>query len=271
VPNETSRLTLQEPLISDSTSELRLSITANAQTLDNAVLVTEGTLVERPTASSVEKDHIFRATDVDEWYITDGTTWQILAPSPPSVGASVIATAQSTSSTSYTTLATPDEISGLVIPTYGLIRVWYNATWQESVASAARAAIFIGANQIKVPFSQSAGGPVTEAALTGSASPINTNYALASCSIGLVGSSQAAYSGDVTTGQAQGIATAFSGIELGGVVTEEGLSDAIAFGGPCDIDNLPGGTYTISVQFKTSSGSVTVSNRRLRAQVIAFS
>ncbi len=42
-------------------------------------------------------------------------------------------------------------------------------------------------------------------------------------------------------------------------------------GGPCDIDNLPAGTYTVSVQFKASSGSVTASNRRLRVQVISFS
>ena len=185
-------------------------------------------------------------------------------------GASIIATSQSVTSTTYTTLATPDQITGLAVPANGLLRVWYNATWQESVASAARAAIFIGSNQLKVPYSQFAGGPVTEAAYTGSASPVNTNYALASCPIGLIGSSQSAYSGDVTTDK-QGIATAASGIELGGVVELEVLSTPIGFGGPCDVDNLPAATYTISVQFKSSSGSVTVSNRRLRAQVISFS
>ena len=185
-------------------------------------------------------------------------------------GSSIIATSESRTNTAYGTLPTPDQITGIVLPANALLRVWYNATWQESVASAARAAIFVGTNQLQAVYSQFAGGPVTEAAYTQSASPVNTNYALASCPIGLIGSSQSAYAGDVTTGQAQGIATAASGIELGGVTEPEALAIPIPFGGPCDIDNLSAGTYTISVQFKSSSGSVTVSNRRLRVQVIAF-
>ena len=80
MPNETSRLSLAEPLTSDASSELRLSITNNATTLDDAVLVTEGTISSIPTASSVEKDHIYRATDTSQWFVSDGSNWTLFAP-----------------------------------------------------------------------------------------------------------------------------------------------------------------------------------------------
>ena len=195
-------------------------------------------------------------------------------------GHTSISGSQSTTSASYVTLATPDQVTGIVLPTNGLIRVRYWATWQESVADAARAAIFIGSDQLKVLGSTS---QVTEAAATGSNGPTNTNYVVHSAPIGLVGSlgiGGGAYTGDVTTGQAAASVlggTSGSWAELNGSVLQvAGIVNAISgyvttpIGGPCDIDNLPAGTYTISVRFKTSSGSVTVANRRLRVEAIPF-
>jgi hypothetical protein len=80
-------------------------------------------------------------------------------------GAVSIPAAESTSSTSNTLLTTPDRIQNVVLPTNGLIVIGYQALWQNTVANNARAAIFIGANQLKVgdgggpPVAQQATGP----------------------------------------------------------------------------------------------------------------
>jgi hypothetical protein len=162
-------------------------------------------------------------------------------------GSSIIAASQSTGSTSFTTLGTPDQVTGIVLPSAGLIQVWYQATWQESVSSAASAAIFVGGNQLKTagipsPVVQSAGIGGTAA----EPSPLAT-YGNGVISLGNIN-----YTGDVTTGMAIGA----------------GLSNQA--GAPCNIF-AAAGTYTISVQFKASSGTVTVSNRRLYALALSFS
>lgn len=80
MPNTTSRLSLQEPLGADSPSVLRTSVTTNATTLDNSVLITEDVLANRPAVGSVEHNRMFHATDVDQWFIADGatSTWNTL-------------------------------------------------------------------------------------------------------------------------------------------------------------------------------------------------
>ena len=202
---------------------------------------------------------------------SDGTNWYVLAAenagSSVSGGASNIATSQSTSSTTYTTLSTPDQVNGIVLPTNGLIAVNYWATWQESVQGAARAAIFIGANQLQAV--HSAGSPAPQAAaMNGTSTALNR--VLSSCPFGLISHiNNVAYTGDVTTGQALALGSAGGALSYdigGGLFTQAGLD-----GGWCLIDNLAAGTYSISVQFKASSGSVTVSNRRLRVVSLSFS
>lgn len=183
-------------------------------------------------------------------------------------GAVNIAASQSTSSTTYTTLATPDQVSGVVLPSNGLIRVWYWATWQESVAGAARAAIFIGANQLKTIVDTTA-APVTQAAATNS-NLTATNQNLFSVAQGLAGqrNTLGGYPGDATTGQA---VAGFSpnnqmAVDLGGTLFNPGTTP---MGGPCDIF-AAAGTYAVSVQFKASSGTVTASNRKLWVQALSF-
>jgi hypothetical protein len=157
--------------------------------------------------------------------------------------------AQSTSSTSYTTLTTPDQVTGIVLPTDALIAIAYQATWQESVSTAARAAIFIGANQLKV--ATSAAAPAVQETLHAAATPA-TDRPLVTNGLGLFSDQvSTAYTGDVTTGQIVGqVATA----------NQPGVCYVFA----------AAGTYTVSVQFKASSGSVTVKNRSLRVWTVAF-
>lgn len=165
-----------------------------------------------------------------------------------------IAASESRTNTAFGTLTTPDQVGGIVLPANGLITVWYQATWQESVNGAAAAAIFVGANQLV--FAALSGAPALGAASIGGGFT-GKNTPLSTWPSGLTspGDTAVQYSGDVTTGQAVA-ATA------GGV--------GAATGGPCYIF-AAAGTYTISVQFKAVSGSVTASNRKLWVQALTFS
>jgi hypothetical protein len=174
-----------------------------------------------------------------------------------------ISASQATSSTSYATLSTPDEVTNVVLPTNGLIAVWYQATWQESVNGAARAALFLDGAEVVAGSAGTGGSPgAFEAAIGISGGVVNRNVVLSSYAAGVasVQSSAApgAYAGDATTGQA-----VFGALDLpsgGGYVP---------VGGACYV-SAPAGTYSVSVRFKTSSGSVTASNRKLWVQVLSF-
>lgn len=161
-------------------------------------------------------------------------------------GAVNIATSQSTSSTSFVTLATPDQITGIVLPANGLIYVWYQAIWQASVG-AGSAAIFLNANQVQFPATSSATAPSVQAATTAGANAINA--LLVTSPGGLVSAANTSnYTGDVTTGQILGFATS---------------------SGPCVIE-AAAGSYTVAVMFKASSGSVTASSRKLWVEAKSF-
>jgi hypothetical protein len=182
-------------------------------------------------------------------------------------GKSVIATSEARTNVAYGTLTTPDQVSSIVLPTDGVICVLFQATWQESVADTGRAAIFIGANQLKVASDINAGA-VTQAGRTGSAAT-NRDTPLISHPLGLAGLNGNAYTGDVTTGQAIGVTLTTVGNlnqEING--TNKTLADS-QVGGPCSIF-AAAGTYVVSVQFKSSSGSVTVKNRRLLVWAMGF-
>jgi len=166
-------------------------------------------------------------------------------------GKSIITQQDTRTGTTYSTLATPDRVSGIDLPTDGIITVLFMAFWNESVDGAGRAAIFIGSNQLSLS-QVGTGIGLQECANPGAA---NITQPLTSCWYGLTsgggGSAASGHAVPATTGQA---------VALNG----NGSTDAgnqIA-GGPCYIF-AAAGTYDISVQFKASSGSVNVLNRRL--------
>lgn len=272
--HSTSRLSLGIPDGGDLESAYPPLIGGAMNTLDNSVIVTEGTISARPLATAVEKDRIYKATDTGLWYISNGANWNVMSIGLR--GATNIATSQSTSSTTFTTLATPDQVTGIVLPANGLIRVWYQALWQYSAGTgSAQAAIFIGSNQLLVQGWDGGGAghaPLPEAAFGTPAAP---NEPLFSFFGGLAsGSSSTAASADATTGQAVGYINGNGGppsIQLGvqQMSIPSGSQVVSAIGGPCDIF-ASAGTYTISVQFKASAGSVTASNRKLWVQAVPF-
>jgi hypothetical protein len=190
---------------------------------------------------------------------------------------SIISGSQSRTNVAYGKLGTPDQVSSLVLPADGLILVAFQAVWAESVAGAGRAAIFLdgtagggSSNQLKIANVRSSGNPVTQAAATNEGTGV-TDHPLFTFVGGLAsGVGNGAYGADVTTGQVLGghAPTTALAQEVNGTVESIGAAPS-SVGGPVMIF-AAAGTYDISVQVKSSSGSVTMHDRHLWAWTKEF-
>jgi hypothetical protein len=140
-------------------------------------------------------------------------------------GKSIIATEQSRESASYGLLGTPDRVEGIVLPTDGFIVVSFAALFKSSVEGAGCAAIFLNANQVKSV------EDVANEAKTASAGTFRRIRSEEG--FGLI--SYPGASGYPTTGNLIGVVDIFA----------------------------PAGTYTVSAQFKATSGSVAAKERKL--------
>lgn len=168
-------------------------------------------------------------------------------------GKSIVATSETRTSSSYGLLTTPDRVQSVVLPTDGIIQVRFLAQWNQSTSVAASAAIFLGSNQLQATTDIGAADPSVATVGTGSSNGVD--HWLSTYWQGLVsvaGASGASPSGPSSTGQVLG--TFLAGAGGGGAV------DIVA----------PGGTYDVSVQFKTAGGTLTVRNRKLWVRVLPF-
>lgn len=161
-------------------------------------------------------------------------------------GKAIIATEETHAPGGYALLATPDRVQNVVLPTDGLIVVAYQALWKTTVNNDGAAAIFIGANQLKI--AADASPPV----LAGVS--INAQgyfYALFSAPTGLAASYTGLFgdSSNVTTGQVIGAGSYTSG--------------------PCYIF-AAAGTYDVSVRFSSSASTLSVKDRRLWVWTMGF-
>lgn len=164
-------------------------------------------------------------------------------------GKSIIATEESRTNTAYGTLTTPDRVSGVVLPTDGLIVVAFQAEFKNSVANAGRAAIFLGANQVKGANPNFTSPQLQE--ISGNAT-VDTYRPVATIGPGLSNVNSAnAYPGDVTTGQ---------------VISASIIAQT---GGPTHIF-AAAGTYDVSIQWAATSGTVTAKNRKLWVWTMGF-
>lgn len=168
--------------------------------------------------------------------------------------ANVVVTQETRTNTAYGLMTTPDRVQNVVLPTNGLIAIAYQARWQESVLGAARAAIFIGANQLKTVVGGTTAPVVQEADIGYTA---GANFSLSTHLSGLVGINTSGYTGDVTTGQIVGMK----------IDTTDSTG---SWGGFCLVF-AAAGTYDISVQYKASSGNVLADNRKLWVATLDFS
>ncbi len=161
-------------------------------------------------------------------------------------GYTAVATSQLVGGASYATLATPDQVTGVVLPTGGLLAVWYIAQWTSNGgAGTAKAAIFVGGNQLVA--APAAGGAIAVQEVGNSTSNVEL---LTSAPLGLQGTTGA--SGSTTPDYTTGMAIAVGG-----------------GGGPCYIV-APAGTYTVSVKFKVSAGTSAIAARHLYVQALSF-
>lgn len=164
-------------------------------------------------------------------------------------GTSIIVTEEARTNVAYGLQTTPDRVQSVVLPTNGLIFVAYEALWKSSISSAGAGAIFLGANQVKT---QQVGGALIN--LETFTRQANLYQPLSSTNIGLVSvTSGTSTQSDTTTGQAVGFIDA-SGQPWGGFT--------VIF--------AAAGTYDVSIQFRATSGSVTVKERKLWVWTMGF-
>lgn len=143
----------------------------------------------------------------------------------------VIATEQARENTAFGTLGTADEITGIVVPSNGVIRIGYLAVFKSSVSAAGKAAIFLNSTAILTP-----------AILTGIETfTTGTTFHL----VGTRG----------TSGANKPLETA----------SESSTVPVVAL----NFIDVPvaAGTYTVSVQYAATSGSVTAKERKLWVEV----
>lgn len=146
-------------------------------------------------------------------------------------GKKVIDTEQTTTSASYTLLTTPDQIPNIVVPTDGLIVVYFRALPKTSSGTWSAAVHLNG----------------TTAKMADGLAPIdcgdtNTAYDKVATTNG-TDLTTASWSADVTTGQAVGVPIVFF---------------------------AAAGVYTVDVRWKTTAGTLSVKNRKLSVRVLDF-
>ena len=163
----------------------------------------------------------------------------ILAAGIRSSGKSIVAVEQSTNSGTYTELGTPDRVEDIVVPADGLLFVHYRALAKAAIGADAKAAIFIGSNQLK---GQGIPAPVVHEVAVN-----DDEYQW------------------LVTGPGGGLV-----YSAGNGAASDGVTTGLLAAGVFAIE-VAAGTYDISMRFKSSgSASVTAKDRRLRAWSMAF-
>jgi len=212
-------------------------------------LYASGTDAGKPSAGSAQGTFYY-ATDTNTLYFSDGATWRTPGGSR---GSSIIAGSNSRTSTTYGAMGTPDQVQNIVLTSSGKLTVTYQATWSASAGNGF-AAIFLNANQVVEQVQNNTGpaGQEAQSAGAGVSQPLSTGpTGLAS------GGGTSSVLADATTGQL-----------IGWNVPSFPGSGNLP-GGSCEIF-AAAGTYTVGVNFRSTSGSVTVSNRRLYVEAKTF-
>lgn len=214
--------------------------------------LTNGTTADAVQVMANLNEIVAAVNDLDEANLSSAlaTLLGVSQSGSPRRGKCIVPAAEFTGSAAYTLLPTPDRVSGIVLPTDGLLLIGYKALWKSQAGSGTcKAAVFLGANQLKLG-AAAAAPSVQEATLPGNGIAYTH---LTTSPTGLVtGAPAATDASDVTTGQI-----------LGAQQTMGGLMAVFA----------AAGTYDVSVQF-IGNGAVgdlvTVKNRKLWVQAVGF-
>lgn len=149
-----------------------------------------------------------------------------------------IAKEETRESATFGTLPTADLIKEVKVGEKGLVRVGYSARFKSNITGTGRAAIFLGANQVK---------EYTTEPKVVSASTIGTTFRHLSSSY-------------------RGLVTSTAGEAVGADVTTGQLLTASLEGGMAELW-LAEGTYEVGVFYKATSGNVSAKERRLYVEV----
>lgn len=170
--------------------------------------------------------------------------------------ANPITTNETTTSSSFTRLATPDFVFAYV-PANSRVRWCYKSQWKISVASGTQgAALFINSTQLQ--YGVATGAPSVANFLGASLATLYSHLAstpsspAAFTSIGLTtGSETSTDASDVATGQ---------------MLSVDKSANAVA---PIEIFGLAAGWYVFEMQYKTSANTLSVQNRKSWVEVVA--
>jgi hypothetical protein len=152
----------------------------------------------------------------------------------------IIETEETRTNTAFGTMTTADQIANVVVPANGLLAVGYFAKFKSSVSGAASAAIFVGTEQVR----WAGGGSHEENSVSTELTALYT--------------SGAGLSAEGPSGQFLEEKPYLLGGRPGGKEPRGGIAYI----------TMKAGTYTLSIQFKASSGSVSVKNRKLWVGVL---
>jgi hypothetical protein len=151
--------------------------------------------------------------------------------------AKVIATEETKTSTSFVTMTTPDEVSGVVVPENGVLSITYSAYVKSSSSGEGVVCLFIGSNRI----------PTYHVSILESFAEIKTVETVFS---------------RITTTPAATI-----GMEALNWTSASTTGRMLL---PIQVGELAAGTYTVSARYKAAAGSVTAKERILRVSVTSF-
>ena len=180
---------------------------------------------------------------------------EALNPARDYQGKTNIITTQSTTSTSFTYLATPDMVPRIVCPADGLIAVTFKALWSVGGAGSGSAAIFVGTAQAGI----GAQGSVAAQAVSVTGS-VNDGW-LTTCEFGLATMANTGTSSTDSTGPT------IVGFNAAGGGGGSGLGPA---GGTAWIHMPVGGTYDVGIKYKVSGAGITVTAKKRYLWVVSW-
>jgi hypothetical protein len=186
---------------------------------------------------------------VDELNTSDATNLALslnTAAGSKRRGKSIIETEESRTSATPGLLTTPDQVTNLVLPTDGLLWIKYSALSKATVLNTGTATIQVGGVQLEHPRS------------TGASVFISASGNSTADSYGLIYTDPRFF---------DSVAVQSFVKQGGGAATRS--NNPMYFGGFIPIE-LAAGTYTVTVLWSASAGTVTAKQRRLYAYTQSF-
>ncbi len=262
MPSTTTKYSIPYCNGSDDANTIDNTMTLLAEAIDSIIATdSQGLLVAIPPAGKLGR--YYWATDTQQLLRDDGSTWTDiqLKDTNKRSGKSIINTEEVRTNVAYGLMTTPDQVTGIVVEQDGHLVVNYQALAKTSVVNAGAVEIII--NSFPMEYMSDLGAPAVIA---------NAYYPDANGA----GFGQIANDYDwlftnpqVAGGFGEPLGMYTNNIVSTGQATDRVTGHALLGGQDIKLDVDPG-VHTVSVQYKSTSGSVTVKNRKLRVKSISY-